>query len=226
MNNQKRSPEALLITVWVTNLFIFAFGLAVGIVWYQQMFAVASQGIPVEEDAVAAEVKARLMANSDTILFRALGVANEALPPISEAMYYQVRRDYPLYLQTLREQRKPYLENVEQMLVQKAEQKYRKFWQEHREILAEKYPEYASSPAVDQLIERFEKVGDRMLQRYYIDEFRQESTRTAKLWEQVEPLPSPQPDEPSIPDQLLMYASDWAVLTLSDRAQDRVLPSE
>lgn len=218
--------KSLVVVLWVANLLLLGFGIAVGVAWVQQVMAVDEASFPIDEKKLAKAIKEHLTAHSEEIMQAAVGVAQETVPPLAEAMYQQMQQDYPAYLQALREQRGSYLENVEEMLLTQAKQEYRQYLQQHREVLAKKFPEYASSKAIDEFIARFESIGDKLIEKYYLDEFRREVDRTANAWEEIQTLPPAPKDEPSHQEQLGLYLSDWLVLNFSDRAKQQVFGSE
>jgi hypothetical protein len=162
----------------------------------------------------------RLTEHADEIAAEAADLAKETMPPIGRAVYAEAKEDYPRYLRALKSQGKEYLTNVEAMLVNDVKAHYDDFYRAHRQVLKEEFPDRASDKHFDQIARDFEKTTKRIIERYYLDEFRQEAKRTGALWDKVEPVPIPEPNQPSLEEQLADYTADWTVLTLAERADE------
>jgi hypothetical protein len=112
--------------------------------------------------------------------------------------------------------------NVSDVLVEQVKDKYRGYIRAHRQVLAEEFPEHASEERLDQLIAEFEQTADRIAERYYLDEFRKETDRTATYWNRLEPAPLPAQGQPPLDEQLAEYLADWAVLVLADQTEEQL----
>ncbi|MEQ8791466.1 MAG: hypothetical protein RIC55_34705 [Pirellulaceae bacterium] len=216
---------------WGGNALLTALAIVVAVVWSYAMFfrdyrlpgaAPPAKGEEVAESPYAIEARKRLEKHSDEIMRESAGLAAEVLPSLGKALAVQAREDYPLYFSTLEDEGDLYLANVEQTLSEKVKEQYPDFLREHREVLAEEFPEHADKKSIDALIGEFETLADNLVERYYLDEFRSETKRTIAVWKQIEPLDPPQPDEPSLQQQLTDYAADWSVLAFTDTAQERI----
>ena len=98
-------------------------------------------------------------------------------------------------------------------------------------MLKEEFPEHAGDENVELVMDDFEQTIDRVIERYYLDEFRRESKRTATLWKRFVPLEPPPRNGPSLREQLVDYTADWTVLAVAeetppaaDSASDAVVP--
>jgi hypothetical protein len=162
--------------------------------------------------------KLRLAEHSDVILAEVGDVTAETAPVIGKALYDQSQEDYKLYLTALEREGNTYLANVEKVLVAEAQDQYGEFLRRHRQVLREEFPERASDENVERVLAEFDQTFDRLVERYYLDEFRSESQRTVALWKNVEPVELPRADEPSLEEQLADYTADWAILAASENS--------
>jgi hypothetical protein len=165
-----------------------------------------------------AVAKERLAEHSDVILAEVGDLTAETAPVLGKAFYNQAREDYKLYLTALEREGNTYLTNVETILVAEAKDQYGEFLRRHRQVLREEFPDHASDENVEKVLAEFEHTLDRLIERYYLDEFRRESQRTVALWKNIEPVELPRPDEPSLEEQLADYSADWAVLAASENS--------
>jgi hypothetical protein len=166
------------------------------------------------------EAQQRLEEHGDQIAAEATDVAREALPPIGNAIYQQAQEDYPRYLRALKSEGREYLNNVERILLDEVKAQYRDYLYAHRDVIKEEFPERASDENVERVLRDFEQTANRLLERYYLDEFRKETDRTVALWERVPIVEIPGPNEPSLNEQLADYAADWTVLAMAEETSE------
>jgi hypothetical protein len=204
----------------ITNLVLAVLALTIaGVFIYGELFY-KPEIDPKQTAKYLSEARERLEQHSDEISAEAAALAEEALPPIGNAIYAQAKEDYPLYIRTLKTEGRTYLDHAEKILVKRVKARYGEYLREHRDVIKEEFPNHASDENVERVLRDFERTADRILERYYVDEFRREADRTVALWERVRPLDMPAPDEPSLEEQLADYAADWTVLAVADRTED------
>lgn len=227
---QTRSGRPLLFA-WTGNALLALLAIVVAVVWSYAMFfrdyslsgAVAAEpGAEEPESPYVKEFRQRIEEHSGEITKEAESVAAEVLPPLGEAFSRQAKKDYPRYVATVRQQGEIYLDNVENIFMEKVKGQYRDYLRRHREVLAEEFPDHANKQSLDKLMAEFESVSDNLVERYYLDEFRHETERTTALWDKVQPLPPPKKDQPSLEEQLADYLVDWSVLAFTNEAERRV----
>ena len=115
-----------------------------------------------------------------------------------------------------------YREKVGEFVVTAAKEEYRDFLQEHREVLIASLPDDADQEALEKFLNEFESLGERIIERYYVDEVTQQTKRTLALWEKIEPVNIPDSDEPPLQTQLAEYFLDWSAMSLTDTARKLV----
>jgi hypothetical protein len=193
-------------------LLLIAFG--IGFIYIQ------SSGTPTPDsqtmDQYMEIARERLAEHSDVVEQELMTLASDAVPPISDAVYEQARRDFPKYVAVLEKEGDVFLKNVEQIFLRQVQDQYRNYLATHRNVLRQEFPEHASEENVDRVMKEFQQTLNRIIERYYVDEFRSEAERTRTLWVAIEPLPFPGPNEPSLEEQLADYSSDWTMVAVAD----------
>ncbi|RCS40387.1 hypothetical protein DTL42_23685 [Bremerella cremea] len=190
--------------------------------WSYAMFGGSSE-IPINKSAVGQEVLARIDKQSPAIEKEAKELTAELAPPLGEAIYRRAQLDSNRYLHEFQQQSGIYFEHADQIFVGAVKAQYRDYLQEHRQVIAEEFPEHADKESIDRLIAKFEQVGESLIDRYYLNDFATEAERTKLAWEKIRPLTPPTAGEPSLEEQLLEYGTDWSVLAFTDEAQQRVI---
>lgn len=202
----------------INNLILAALILGVGAMWGYGAYYGPPQP-ELDEQEIAQEMGEMVTDNSETIARESYQLTRDVVPPLANAMQKQLEEDYPKYVKVLDRESETYVEDLEQTLMDETKQQMDEFWKAQRKALAAEFPEYADGEQIDQLINEFRQVGDRLMSRYSLEEMKNQSERTMDLWEKVEPVSQSSQDSAEIREQLLEYLSDWLVLKLSDKAE-------
>jgi hypothetical protein len=165
------------------------------------------------------EARERITANAAVLAEEAAALAADAVPPVAQTFYHQFRRDAPIYLNALEKQGDVLVEDLAADLRQRLKGEFKAYLAANRQVVAKEFPQYASQEAISRLETRFELAAERLIDRYYINEFRKEARRTSELWQRVKPVPPPEGDE-TLESQLLEYTADWALLKTREFATD------
>ncbi|MBI1248824.1 hypothetical protein GC197_13410 [bacterium] len=190
--------------------------------WSYAMFGPKGKP-PIDEEKLASVVQQRLKQHAPEIEREAKRVAADILPPLSKAIVKQSQEDYDRYMQTLQKQGGQLAEHSEVIFVDAVKAQYSDYLQAHREVLAEEFPNHADKKSIDQLIAQFEKVGHKMIERFYLEDFAKQAKRTEVAWSKIQPVKEPAPGDPSLEKQLIDYGTDWSVLAFTDKAKQSVL---
>lgn len=203
---------ALLVANVLMGLLLVAF--ATGLIYVESV----DQPAPSSEVTAryTAEAKERFSQHAEAIEQEMMALASEAVPPITDAVYEQARRDFPKYVNVLEREGETLLTSIEKMFVSQVRAQVHDYLQVHRDVLQQEFPSYANPENVDRVMQEFEDTFNRIVERYYLDEFRREAETTQSLWAAIEPMPMPGPNEPSLQEQLADYSSDWTMLALEE----------
>jgi len=163
---------------------------------------------------VATALGDRLDANADQVEQELVDLGNDAWPIVKTALVHRARHDYPSYARALEKEGTEYFNNVERAFVAKVKARYHEYLYRHREILTSEFPEHATRENVEQILAAFEATFDELVERYYIDQFRHEATRTEELWAAIPPARQPDSDEPSLEKQLGETSREWMITLL------------
>ena len=204
-------------TIALANSVLAILALTIAVVWTYAMFIERPRRNPLYRAAVVEQVRERLRERTGKITAEAKTVAEEILPPLREAVVDQARREYPGYFGKLRSEGFLFVGNVEEAFVSDVKAHYRERLRKQRPILADELPN-ASPEQIDRLLAQLEQTSDRLVERYYLEEFRKEMEQTSINWHQVEPLPPPAAGEPAAGQQLVETFADWTVLSFAEEA--------
>ncbi|HCS51785.1 hypothetical protein [uncultured Rubinisphaera sp.] len=203
------------------NILLAGLILITGGAWSYLMFG-SSRELPINKSRAVSEIEDRLQDHLPAIQDATQKLVTEVSEPIGKAFYKQIQEDDSRYLKTVQIQGAEYGQNVEKLFIKAAQNQYRDYWQAHRKVLAEEFPEYADKEALDELIAEFERTSDKLIERYYADEFIEEGKTTAEYWSRFEPIEVPEDAQVDLEGQLLDYVADWTVLAFTDESSDQL----
>ncbi len=163
-------------------------------------------------EALMAEVSRRFESHSNVVEDELASVGRDVVPIVKRAFVERAREDYSLWAQTLEREGSEYFNNVEAAFVAKVKARYHEYLQRHREILRSEFPEHATRENVEQILASFEATFDELVERYYLDQFRHEASRTERLWKSIPPARAPRPDEPALEQQLADTTRLWMLM--------------
>lgn len=204
----------LYVPIAIADIVLFALIVSIGSVaiYLQFVYQPRVDGEYVKQVAAAAED--RLRENAPELRREIVSLGEDALPIIQAALVERARHDYRVYAQTLEHEGSEFFDNVERAFVAKVKSRYHEYLQRHRQILQDEFPEHATRENVEKVLAAFEATFDDLVERYYLDQFRQEAARTEKLWASIPPAHRPEPGEPSLEEQLADATQRWLVLAL------------
>ncbi len=196
--------------------------LLVGLVIVFITATTAKPAMPIEVQAVLDEAKARLHANREAIYREATSLIAETGPPIAASFVHQAREDLPVYARALESQSDELVAGLESQLRLRVRQQIDEFLAKHRQVFREEFPKITDEATVDRILRDYRRTANRLLDRYYLNDFRRESKRTVQLWKSFEPVKPPL--EGTLQDELLEYVGDWLALQAKTEATQTLLP--
>jgi hypothetical protein len=177
----------------------------------------AEHRLPQKEEQTLAAVRARLARDMPSISQELTDLAGEVGPPVAIAFYERLKADVPAYVHTIDEQSKELTDHVEAAVRRDVQAQYHAARGRYRAILQEEFPEVTDPAQLDDMMARFEAVEDRLIQRYYVDQFRDLLTAAIRRWNAIPPAPAPKPGEKPLADQLGEDVAAWLRLKMVER---------
>lgn len=179
-----------------------------------------------KEEQTLAAVRERLARDMGPLPKELADLAGEVGPPVAIAFYERLKAEVPAYVHTVDEQSKELTEHVEATVRRDVQAQYHAARGRYRAILQEEFPEVTDPAQLDGMIARFEAVFNRLIQRYYVDQFRDLLTAAARRWNAIPPAAPPKPGEKPLADQLAEDVTAWLRLKMVERGAAAAGPKE
>jgi hypothetical protein len=170
-----------------------------------------------KEEQTLAAVRARLARDMRPITQELADLAGEVGPPVAVAFYERLKGDVPAYVHTVDEQSKELTEHVQAAVRRDVRAQYRAARGRYRAILQEEFPEITDPARLDAMMDRFEAVFNRLIQRYYVDQLRDLLKAVIAHWNAIPPAEPPRPGEKPLGDQLAEGVAEWVRLKMVER---------
>jgi hypothetical protein len=169
----------------------------------------ADDALERKEDRLVTDVRHRVQEDTGWLTDEAVDVVAAAAPPVLEAFRDRFVADMPVYAETIDRQGKEMAEHLQATLEKDVRAEYHRSLSGCRKVLQEEFPEVTDRETLDRMMTHLEAVLDHLIQRYYVDAFRNTLDETARLWKQIPPAPSPEAGEEALVDQLGNDLADW-----------------
>jgi len=143
-------------------------------------------------------------------------------PKVSDAFMDQAKKDMPLYAQAVDRQRELLMKNLEERLAIAINDHYEVTLKQSEEILIQEFPAADDDVTRRRVMENFRIALNRMVAKFYIDEFRTELQALYDTWDGF-PVASV-PDEGDLPleDQLFGTLLNLVSLKLSSAGTEQL----
>jgi hypothetical protein len=170
-----------------------------------------------KEEQTLAAIRQRLAKDMRPITEELGDLAGEVGPSVAVAFYERLKGDVPTYVHTVDAQSKELTEHVEAAVRRDVQAQYHAARGRYRAILQEEFPEITDPARLDAMMARFEVVFNRLIQRYYVEQFRDLLAAAIRHWNAIPPAEPPKPGEKPLGDQLAEDVTAWVRLKMLER---------
>ncbi len=170
-----------------------------------------------KEEQTLAAVRERLARDMKPISQELTDLAGEVAPPVAVAFYERLKADVPAYVHTVDQESKELTEHVQSAVRRDVRAQYHAARGRYRAILQEEFPGVTDPARLDAMMDRFEAVFQRLIQRYYVDQLRDLLTAAIRHWNAIPPAEPPKAGERPLGDQLAEDVTAWLRLKMVER---------
>lgn len=215
-------------TLWATNGLIALLITVLSITWLWLEYGPERAG-PVEPfnaQPFIDEAQAKLEKHKEDIAKELGDLLAEITPEVTSAVANQATEDVGTYIATLKTQSNELLDHLQAAFATRLEKRWEPFVDRLEVVLAEELGRDTDEDIIENLARRLTRSLRKQVERYHMLSLNELARETGRAWAMVEPLPEPPPGDPPLTEQLMQYASDWTVLTLTDRVEDKLRQTE
>lgn len=203
---QSRSTRRLIVLAFV------AFVLVTGWRFYSLRDLLQSEDY---QKRLLAEVQKAVERNQKEFSNEATKLVDGATPVISVAFTEQSKKDMPVFMDIINKQRTLLLENLSKRMEAKVMSHHDKLVRSHEKLFAEEFPTIQNKELRDRMMGNASLALDRLVKKYYVEEFQKEFVSMEKTWEDFPPADKPTGDEPPLESQLVGELMDLLAIKFS-----------
>jgi hypothetical protein len=167
------------------------------------------------QDKLLKELQQSVDANQAAFSAEIKKLVDEAGPVVSSAFSEQAKKDMPLFMQIIDKQRADLFANLQERMTAKLENHHHELLRRHEKLFKEEFPSVQDQEVRDRMMGNTQIALDRLVKKYYVDEFEKELKAMNQAWEDFPPADKPSADEPSLDSQLLGELMDLLAIKFS-----------
>ena len=167
------------------------------------------------QDRLRDELGKSVATNQDEFTREAEKLVKKITPVISEALSEQSKKDLPLFMQLIDTERKTLMTGLPQRLSERVEKHHREMLRRHEKLIQTEFPAVQDSDVRDRMMGNVYTALDRLVKKYYVDEFQKEFQRMSDAWDDFPPADVPGVGDPGLDEQLMGELMDLVAVKLS-----------
>jgi hypothetical protein len=154
-------------------------------------------------DLLVRKAQERFAANTDQYMRDVQGLVDHSAPVVSKAFYDQAKKDLPAFLQASQAERDKLVEDLQQKLSKRITQHHEQLLSRHQKLLREEFPAVEDEKLHEAMMANLQVAVDAMVQKYYIEELKNEMLVLYGSWDEFPPVPPAGKDDLPLGDQLI-----------------------
>ena len=136
-------------------------------------------------------------------------------PVVSEAFSKQAAKDMPEFMRIFDDERKTLMTGLPQRLSQRVENHHHELLRRHQNLLQAEFPAVKNPEVRDRMMANACTALDRLVQKYYVDEFQREFQVMSDAWNEFPPADPHRAGEPPLEEQLMGELMDLTAVKLA-----------
>ena len=161
------------------------------------------------------EVQESVTDNQQEFSREAQKLVDGATPVVTTAFSKQSEKDMPRFMQIINEERAKLLESLSQRMAQKIESHHHGLLRRHDKLFQEEFPAAKDADVRERMMGNTCLALDRLVKKYYVDEFQKELKTMDRTWEDFPPADKPSAGEPPLDSQLIGELMDLLAIKFS-----------
>lgn len=162
-----------------------------------------------------AEVQKSVASNQDSFSREAQKLVDGASPIVTTAFSKQAEKDMPVIMQVINKERALLLDDLGQQMARKIENHHHELLRRHDKLFQEEFPTAKDPEVRDRMMGNTCLALDRLVKKYYVDEFQKELKAMDRTWEEFPAADRPAAGDPPLDSQLIGELMDLLAIKFS-----------
>ena len=166
-------------------------------------------------DALTKAAQKRVADRSDKFTQEFERLVDHTREPLTQAFSEQVRKDTPEFMKKVEKEKDTLANNLQEEFTKKVNSHYETLLKQQEETLKKEFPTIQDPAAHERMIKNIDKAVQKLVQKFYVDDFRRQIDELVNGWDHFPEAPMPKSGEQSLTDQFIPTLLQYATLRLS-----------
>ena len=144
----------------------------------------------------------------------------ESSPVLTEAFYDQAKKDLPLFMTVVGNEREYLLNSLEKKYRTFLESRHDKLLEKYEAVIFEELPEAKDPEIRKKMMANLEKLSHKLVDKYYIHDLSENILQLYNAWDQFPVAAAPEANDPPMNDQLIAAMLDVLSVKLAHVRQE------
>ena len=167
------------------------------------------------QDRLINELGKAVTANQNDFAREAEKLVKDITPVVSQALSEQSKKDLPLFMQVIDEERQTVMTGLPKRLSDRVEKHHRELLRRHEKLIQTEFPAVQDSEVRDRMMGNVCLALDRLVKKYYVDEYKKEFQRMSDAWDAFPRAEVPGVGDPGLDEQLMGELMDLVAVKLA-----------
>lgn len=167
------------------------------------------------QDKLFEELQKAVATNQDSFSREVQKLIDDSTPVVTKAFSEQSQKDMPIFMSIIDTERTKLLEDLTKSMSEKVTEHHEALIRKHEKLFAEEFPSVQDKDVRERMIGNTCLALDRLVKKYYVDEFQKEFQSMEKTWEEFPVADKPTADEPPLESQLVGELMDLLAIKFS-----------
>ncbi len=154
------------------------------------------------QDRLLTELQKSVADNQDTFSSEAQKLVDAITPVVTTAFVDQSQKDLPLFMQAFDKEREDLMDSLPKRMSEHVEQHYHGMVSQHEKLLDAEFPAAKNPEVRDRMIANVQDALDRLVKKYYVEEFQREFKLMSAAWNDFPAADVPGEGEPPLTELL------------------------
>ena len=161
------------------------------------------------------EVQKSVASNQDNFSREAQKLVDKSTPIVTTAFSKQSEKDMPKFMKIIDRERATLLDGLGQRMAQKIENHHHELLRRHDKLFQEEFPAAKDKDVRERMMGNTCLALDRLVKKYYFDEFQKELKAMDRTWEEFPVADKPAASESPLESQLIGELMDLLAIKFS-----------
>jgi hypothetical protein len=175
------------------------------------------------QDRLTAALQKSVATNQDTFSKEAQRLVDGITPVVTTAFADQSKKDLPLFMQVIDKERQALMDGLPQRMSDHVEKHHHAMLRRHEKLIQTEFPTVQNAEVRDRMMANVCTALDRLIKKYYVDEFQKEFLKMSNSWNDFPPAAAPGVGDPPLEEQLMGEMMDLVAVKM---ARHRSMPSK